>query len=304
MDLEAAFDETDVVVIDMGSGITKVGFSGEDAPRETFSTVVKPGLIIDRLNAEAFSPEFLANAELIASCGIKVASLADCVEAPINNSIRGVTEEFSRDGNQVPLFRPADIDGWWMDLSSAPRISSAFEQRHAKARVCSGDIVLAIAGTIGAAAGVPVGVRRGAINGSSARVKPRIGWGGYLLAYLKCSIGRRALTRLAVGSVQKHLNLEDLPGLPVVSPEDGALANIGDKVRRAEQHRRRAAALSDAAQKLVEALIQGEVSESELSEAREALEHGDPSVDRSILSRLGVTSGESLPSADSARNGN
>ena len=44
MDLEATMDETDVVVVDMGSGITKVGFCGEDAPRETFSTVVGYGV--------------------------------------------------------------------------------------------------------------------------------------------------------------------------------------------------------------------------------------------------------------------
>mmetsp|Transcript_27238 Transcript_27238/g.65600 ORF Transcript_27238/g.65600 Transcript_27238/m.65600 type:complete len:393 (+) Transcript_27238:51-1229(+) len=37
-DLECAFDVTDVVVMDTGSGFLKVGFSGEDAPRAVFPT--------------------------------------------------------------------------------------------------------------------------------------------------------------------------------------------------------------------------------------------------------------------------
>ncbi len=40
MDLEATMDETDVIVIDMGSGVTKIGFCGEDAPRACVDTVV------------------------------------------------------------------------------------------------------------------------------------------------------------------------------------------------------------------------------------------------------------------------
>ncbi|CAD7938455.1 unnamed protein product [Amoebophrya sp. A25] len=39
MDLEARMDETDVIVIDMGSGVTKIGFCGEDAPRACVDTV-------------------------------------------------------------------------------------------------------------------------------------------------------------------------------------------------------------------------------------------------------------------------
>ena len=38
------------IVVDMGSGITKAGFSGEDGPRSYFSTIVgkpkMPGIIV------------------------------------------------------------------------------------------------------------------------------------------------------------------------------------------------------------------------------------------------------------------
>ena len=39
MELECGFDETDFIVLDTGSGFTKVGFCGEDAPRLTIPTV-------------------------------------------------------------------------------------------------------------------------------------------------------------------------------------------------------------------------------------------------------------------------
>lgn len=45
VDLEPTMDETDVIVIDMGSGTTKIGFSGEDAPRACIDTVIGSQLI-------------------------------------------------------------------------------------------------------------------------------------------------------------------------------------------------------------------------------------------------------------------
>lgn len=46
--MEIRFDESDVIVIDLGSGYIKAGFSGEDLPR-----VVIPTVIGERENAAA-----------------------------------------------------------------------------------------------------------------------------------------------------------------------------------------------------------------------------------------------------------
>ena len=158
-----------------------------------FSTRVSAAQIIGRLNAEANAPEFVRNAELIRDCSIPSSSLSEHVSAPINNSIRSISEELLSQGGTIPMFRPADIDGWWLSDESAPRINASFEERHAKSRVTGGDLVLAIAGTIGAAARVPTAVSRGAVNGSCARIKPKAGCDGYLLAYLNSEIGGRAM---------------------------------------------------------------------------------------------------------------
>lgn len=42
-DLECKFDETDVIVMDTGSGLTKVGYSGYDVPVRVIPTVAFQG---------------------------------------------------------------------------------------------------------------------------------------------------------------------------------------------------------------------------------------------------------------------
>ena len=205
-----------------------------------FAKRIKPGQLIDRINAEANAPEFVENAALLASCGMPISALGSLVTNPINNSIRNVSDEFSQGRGTIPMFRPADMSDSWLSLDSAPMISREFEANHSKARVFPGDIVLAIAGTVGLAARVPIGIKYGNINGSCARIRPISGLDGYLLSYLNSKVGNRALMRFAVGSVQKHLNLEDLPAISVVLPSPLVRLYIGDKVRWAERLRARA----------------------------------------------------------------
>lgn len=38
--MEIRFDESDVIVVDLGSGFIKAGYSGEDLPRVVIPTVV------------------------------------------------------------------------------------------------------------------------------------------------------------------------------------------------------------------------------------------------------------------------
>ena len=251
-----------------------------------FVVRVNPSGFVDRLNAEANAPEYLENAALINSCGMPVKNLGGIVVAPINNSIRNVSDIFSKDAGSIPMFRPADMDGAWLNTDSAPLIDSNFEERHIKARVYPGDIVLAIAGTIGQAARVPPSVQYGNVNGSCARIRPTKGLRAYLLAYLNSKIGIRALNRLAVGSVQRHLNLEDLPAVPVVIPEEPVKAYIGDKVRQAERLRERARELTNEATLILENLIKGNITEEDIRATKENMDRGDKKAEAVLLLRL------------------
>ena len=201
------------------------------------SVVESLDLTVSRLVAEYYSPDCLEKAHAVQNAGWPIADLGGLVDAPINNSIRDVNDQLNGHGSSVPMFRPADMDGWWLSTESAPLVMAAFEELHEKARVVPGDIVLAIAGTVGKVGRVPPHVLRGCINGSSARIRPNSSVCSYLLAYLNSTYGQSALLRMGVGSVQKHLNLEDLPEVPVVVPDGPIQRYIGQKVELAERCR-------------------------------------------------------------------
>jgi type I restriction enzyme, S subunit len=203
-----------------------------------FSINVSVGDLLSRINADAYAPEFLASSRKLSAADLNLQTLGQAVCKPINNSIRGVTEHLDLPQAEIPMFRPADIRDGVADPETAPRIPSEFEAEHQKARVYPGDIVLGIAGSVAVAGRVPASVEFGNINGSSARISASTDErSAYILAYLISRLGQSELLRLGVGSVQKHLNLEDLPSVPVPILKDGAERYIGNKVRQAERLR-------------------------------------------------------------------
>lgn len=242
---------------------------------------IQPGALLERLNADAYGWEHLQDADSLAASGLPLRPLGELVDAPINNSIRNVTEALGAGDCTVPMFRPADISGMWVDPRTAPMLPRDFESGHEKSRVLPGDLVLGIAGTIGVAGRVPPTVPFGNINGSSARIRPRAELRGYLTVLLNSPLGSRLLTRWSVGAVQKHLNLEDLPSILLPVPDAATLGNLNRWVDLAEWATIHSRSLLTAARLLVEALIERKVTEAELIEAGK-----DSDADRALLARL------------------
>lgn len=248
-----------------------------------FITTVPPTAIDDRIAAESNAPEFADCASKLARCGMALRTLGDIATAPINNSIRNVAEEYQQNGGSVPLFRPVDMKGAWLDPESALRVSSQFESKHKKARVVPGNIVIAAAGTVARAARVPRGIEYGAINGSCARVVVPSDADGYVLSYLLSRYGFLSLMRWAVGSVQKHLNLEDIPRASVPWPNRFVLEYIGDKVCQAEQFYCIARGLSRYALRVVDAFMQSKDRASELQRIVRGMRDWQPIADSCLL---------------------
>jgi type I restriction enzyme S subunit len=198
------------------------------------ASITAEALIEGRLNAEAYSPDVLNDLSILRASEVKLSRLGEMVRAPINNSIRNVTEALDAPGAEIPMYRPADISDGWCDCETAPPLPREFEALHSKSRVFPGDIVLGIAGSIAIAGRVSNGHAFGNINGSSARIAPTPRSEGYLLSYLNSRFGRSALLQWAVGAVQRHLNLEDLPDVCVARPCIEVQEFIGSKVRQAE----------------------------------------------------------------------
>jgi type I restriction enzyme, S subunit len=242
---------------------------------------IPPQLLLDRLNAEPYSPTHLNDIRRIGESGLKCHPLEDLMDGPINNSIRNIDGELDSPGNSIPMFRPADIVGWWLNSDTAPKLSAEFEEQHKKARVAAGDLVLGAAGTVAAVGRVPHFIERGNVNGSSARLKVKPEFRGYLLVYFNTALGRRTLERWAVGAVQKHLNLIDLPSISVPVPDETVLQELNGIVDATEHAYWIAKRLPTTARFLVEALIEQKVTEAELIAA-----HKDAERDRELLARL------------------
>jgi type I restriction enzyme S subunit len=196
--------------------------------------------------------------------GLPLRRLGEIVTAPINNSIRDVSEAYRSNTAAVPLFRPVDIQGVWLETAKAMRVSRDFEEHHKKARVRPGNIVVEVAGTVGRAARVPSGIDYGAINGSCARIVVPTVSDGYLLAYLNTRYGYLSMMRWSVGLVQKHLNLEDMPAVTVPWPTEDVQRYIGDKVRQAERLRRLAWHESNLADGIVAGFMEQSITEADV----------------------------------------
>ncbi|MEZ6152871.1 MAG: hypothetical protein R3C09_22460 [Pirellulaceae bacterium] len=86
-----------------------------------FISRVTTSLLFDRLNAESNAPEMLAADRRVQLSGLPTATLGQLVTSPINNSIRNVSDQYDVEGANVPLFRPADIQGIWLNTASTSR---------------------------------------------------------------------------------------------------------------------------------------------------------------------------------------
>lgn len=137
------------------------------------------------------------------------------------------------------MIRAVDIQYPWVLLHNSVRVHSEIEKPYARARVQPKDILLSIAGTLGQVGLVTWLYEIANINRNVARIRLKKEEDiYYLIAFFGTRYGQKLLEREAVGSVQRHLNLEDLPDIEVALPRDLNLQHaIGNKVRKAERLR-------------------------------------------------------------------
>jgi type I restriction enzyme S subunit len=113
---------------------------------------------------------------------------------------------------------------------------------------------------------------------------PSIGW--YLYGGLKLKSTVRQLNPVSTGSTHPRVSREDIA--EVVIPWIDDPVSVGSQLQRAQVANMAAERLTTVAKLLVESLIDGRINECEFVAAQQALERGDQSLDRAILSRLTV----------------
>ncbi len=147
------------------------------------------------------------------------------------------------------------------------------------------DIVFSIVGTLGLTSVVTDDcaglMSRGIAKTRSMRL-PTF----YVKAFFRSPFFQAQLERHSVGSVQRGVYLSALGELIVPIIGEGQIAIVAESEELADALIRSSRKLVIAAKLLVEALIEGQISEFQLIAAQQALEARDDSLDRAILARL------------------
>ena len=193
--------------------------------------------------------------------------------------------DYPSDG--VFFVRVQNVKPYRLDLSDAAYIDAATDDELKRSRCAEGDVILSITGYPGTASLVmsddlPVNINQHSVRFDIAGdLTPE-----FVTAALNSPFVKKQVDRLAIGGTREALDYKSVGVLQIpVLPESDRI-NITSWVNIANRCVRAATRLTTTANFLVEALIEGKVTEAELVNAQEALERGDNSADRALLSRL------------------
>jgi type I restriction enzyme S subunit len=190
-------------------------------------------------------------------------------------------------GEGVLFLRGNDFDKNRIDRPHCVDIRSNWLSEIGDNLLKPGMVLLTRSGTVGIAVAVPEDMS-GAAYGSfiiSLELAPR--WNPvYVAWYLNSWLGRMQTERLENGAVQLNINIQELGSVRIWKASDEVQADIEKKVLSFNLALDSVHSLTTGSKLLVEALIDGKVTEAELVAAQEALERGDHSADRVLLRRL------------------
>jgi type I restriction enzyme, S subunit len=174
-----------------------------------------------------------------------------------------------------------------LDLSDAVYLSDSQNQELERSRCKAQEIIITITGYPGIAAIVMEDDLPLNINQHSVRFDITEEWEPeYIVAALNSMFMKLQVNRLSIGATRDALDYTSVSGLliPVLPVE--VRQRITNSVKAANIYIRSCECLTITAKLLVEALIEGKLSEAELKAAQEGLEKGDTTLDREILDRL------------------
>ena len=241
-----------------------------------------------RLDAEFYSPEVLWAEREIKTSKYPHTTLGE-VALRIKDGPGGwgvSTNDYRPTG--VPVIRSVNIIDGECDLRDCVYISQAKHQELISHEAKRGSVLLSVRGTVGRAAVFNDSTYQVAsLNAAVVTIDCKeIVNPYYLAAFLNSNIGKIQSNRIANGAVQLNMNLSETASNLVVLPPTYVQEEIARIYREKITAKNLSQKLTTTAKLLVEALIEGQISEADLIAAQQQLEAGDTSLDRAILSRL------------------
>jgi type I restriction enzyme, S subunit len=253
--------------------------------RKIYSTEAQ--CITGRIDSWSYNPRFLEAVAAINNSGSTLIDL-EKITQKITNGATPKGAIFSNKG--VPWIRGKDFSNGDIIAESLPMMDIHSESMMKRSRLEYGDLLLSIKGTVGDVAVVDESLVGFNINQDVARIQlGSIEEAHFLALFLESSLGQVLIEQQVYGAINPFFSLENLRAFLVPDPNsiDRVYKSLVVGLRsKSVVYRRFSNWLTVAAKLLVEALIEGKLSEAELIAAQEGLEKGDTTLDREILDRL------------------
>lgn len=270
-------------------GAIETIFAGNPRPLKAHRSHVSKDMLLEkRLDAEFYSPESLWAESEITKSKYGFAPLGN-LATRIKDGPGGwgvSTNDYQESG--VPVIRSVNIVDGECDLSDCVYISEKKHQDLISHEAKRGCVLLSVRGTIGRAAVFnDRQYRVASLNAAVVTIDCKDEINPYFLAaFLNSPIGKIQANRIANGAVQLNMNLTETASNLVVTPPQTIQDEIAEIYKAKIDAKNASKQLTTIAKLLVEALIEGQLTEAELSAAEQALQAGNDQLDRRILNRL------------------
>ncbi|MGX5871374.1 restriction endonuclease subunit S [Enterobacter cloacae] len=209
---------------------------------------------------------------------------------PISHYLSSITngyDERNEIENGLPYVKVANIRAGYIDLKNTPRVRlSALTDASAKQKPEKGDLLLTRKGSFGIAAVVMESAsflcssEIFSCKPSKPEFMPILSW------FLNSEAGNMQFWQFSTGTTMPGINQENLQNILIPDFSACDIEQFNSIHKNRYEAKNNAELLTDTAKILVEALIEGHLTEQQLIQAQQALEDGDNSFDQAILSKL------------------
>ncbi|CAK2402294.1 type I restriction enzyme, S subunit [Vibrio crassostreae] len=206
----------------------------------------------------------------------------DSLKKSINNGF----EERDFVDSGIDYITVSEVSSGRIELSTAPKISELTDIPD-KAYVNERCVLVVRTGSIGTAVKVDIRDKNAVISSHLIKLEfDSEELAAAVAAFLNSASGKVLQRKISYGAVQPQIGQDELLALPiprfVLDNADSILALTQAK----ENATRCSRWLTQSAKLFVEDLIEGQLTESQLVSAQQALEEGDDSLDRALLERM------------------
>ena len=239
-----------------------------------------------RINPKQYDPVVLDLIQRAKADGTRLEPLSSLVG--VRQIAGGATPKGAQYFDRGILFaRVQNVKPLRLDLSDAVYIDQLADEELARSRCAADDIIFTITGYPGTASLVTEEDLPVNINQHSVRFNIKDGIeSGYVCAALNSKFLKCQVDRLAIGGTRDALDYPSVGRLLIPRYEAEVEQTIGDQARYVNAAVKLSQRLTNVAKLLVEALIEGQLTEAELIAAEQALHAGNDQLDRRVLNRL------------------